>query len=184
MRRYSVFVAAGVSSALMGSGSSTAFCAPTLTAALQTTSDYAALEKKLTEISKLAGIDALLGWDQMVMLPADSSSARNDQKSALASVIYEKKTSPELESLIIDLLKADLSVLPSDYERAVVRDAVILYNLAVRQNKEMTVRQAELDGRGYQVWAGSCLAVLLSVDTSSALSSNSHNLYYSPRHVI
>lgn len=165
MRRYSVFLAAGVSSVVMGNrGCSTAFCSPTSTTALQTTTNYAALEKKLTEISKLAGIDALLGWDQMVMLPQDSSSARNDQKSALASVIYEKKTSPELESLITDLLKADLSVLPSDYERAVVRDAGILFFLAVRQTKDMTVRQAELDGRGYQVWAGN---VLHAVNTSS-----------------
>ena len=153
MRRYTVFIAAGLSSVVMGSrGCGTAFC--TASSTVQTTSQYAALEEKLKEISRLGGIDALLGWDQMVLLPSGSSAARNDQKSALASVIYEKKTSPDLESLISDLLKSDLSVLPSDYERAVVRDAEILFNLAIRQTKDMTVRQAELDGRGYQVWAG------------------------------
>ena len=154
MRRYTVIIAAGMSSVVMGNRScGTAFCTSTSTP-VQTATKYAALEEKLKEINKLGGIDALLGWDQMVLLPTGSSSARNDQKSALASVIYEKKTCPELKSLINELLEADLSVLPSDYERAVVRDAEILFNLAVRQTKDMTVRQAELDGRGYQVWAG------------------------------
>lgn len=158
MPRYSVLTfAAGMSSVAMGTrGSATAFCAVASTAA-QTTSNYAALEEKLKEINKLAGIDALLGWDQMVMLPSEGATARNDQKSALASVIYEKKTSPEMKTLITELMGSDLSVLPSDFERAIVRDAGILHHLAVSQTKDMTVRQAELDGRGYQIWAGSNL---------------------------
>lgn len=155
MLKYSVLtVAAGMSSVVMGSRCGTAGFCTLATTAVQTTSNYAALEEKLKEINKLAGIDALLGWDQMVMLPTESSTARNDQKSALASIIYEKKTSNEMKVLIAELIGADLSVLPSDYERAVVRDAEIIHNLAVRQTKEMTVRQAELDGRGYQIWAG------------------------------
>ena len=154
MLRFSVLTLAGMSSSVMGSrGCAAGFCLATINSA-QTTSNYAALEVKLKEINKLAGIDALLGWDQMVLLPTGSSTARNDQKSALAGVIFEKKTSPELKSLIAELVGSDLSVLPSDYERAVVRDADILVHLAVSQTKDMTVRLAELEGRGYQIWAG------------------------------
>jgi Carboxypeptidase Taq (M32) metallopeptidase len=165
MLKYSVLTfAAGMSSVVVGSRCGTGGFCTLATTAVQTTSNYAALEEKLKEINKLAGIDALLGWDQMVMLPTESSTARNDQKSALASIIYEKKTSNEMKTLIADLIGADLSVLPSDFERAVVRDAEIIHNLAVRQTKEMTVRQAELDGRGYQIWAGNNRALQLEKD--------------------
>jgi hypothetical protein len=63
----------------------------------------------------------LLGWDEMVMLAPASAPARNDQKSALSGVIYEKQTSPQLKSLIDQLLAGDLSSLPTDFERANVR---------------------------------------------------------------
>jgi Zn-dependent M32 family carboxypeptidase len=57
----------------------------------------------------------------MVMLAPGSAPARNDQKSALSGVIYEKQTSPQLKSLIDQLLAGDLSSLPTDFERANVR---------------------------------------------------------------
>ena len=154
MRKSSLLhFAAGIGSAMSGKIATAGFCTLTSNSA-RTTSNYVALEEKLKEIDKLAGIDALLGWDQMTMLPSGSSTARNNQKSALASIIYEKKTSPEMKSLVTELIESDLSVLPSDFERAVVRDAAIILHLAISQTKDMTVRQAELDGRGYQIWAG------------------------------
>ena len=154
MRKSSLLhFAAGIGSAISGKIATAGFCTMTSSSA-RTTSNYVALEEKLKEIDNLAGIDALLGWDQMTMLPSGSSTARNNQKSALASIIYEKKTSPEMKSLITELVESDLSVLPSDFERAVVRDAAIILHLATSQTKDMTVRQAELDGRGYQIWAG------------------------------
>lgn len=63
------------------------------------TAKYGLLTEKVTEIEKLSGIKGLLGWDEMVMLAPGSAPARNDQKSALSGVIYEKQTSPELEKV-------------------------------------------------------------------------------------
>jgi len=118
-----------------------------------TTTKYGQLTEKLTEIEKLNGIKGLLGWDEMVMLAPGSSTARNDQKSALSGIIYEKQTSKELEKLITELKTSALSELPTNYERAVVRDAARDYDLTVRKSKDMTIREAELEGRGYQTWA-------------------------------
>ena len=116
---------------------------------------YGQLTEKLTEIEKLAGIKGLLGWDEMVLLAPGSATARNDQKAALSGVIYEKQTSPELAKLITELKTSALSELPTNYERAVVRDAARDYDLTVRKSKDMAIREAELEGRGYQVWAAS-----------------------------
>lgn len=88
----------------------------------------------------------------MVLLSPGSATARNNQKSALTTVIFEKQTSPELQSLLTELLTSDLSVLPSDYERAVVRDADRDFSLTARKTKDMAAREAELEGRGYQTW--------------------------------
>ena len=118
-----------------------------------TTTKYGQLTEKLTEIEKLNGIKGLLGWDEMVMLAPGSATARNDQKSALSGIIYEKQTSPELNSLITELKTSAMSELPTNYERAVVRDAARDYDLTVRKTKDMTIREAELEGRGYQTWA-------------------------------
>jgi carboxypeptidase Taq len=130
MRRYTAMTVAASFSTLLGvrGGSTAAFCTAS-SSSMQIFSKYSALEEKLKEIEKLSGIKGLLGWDEMVLLSSGSATARNDQKSALSSVIYEKQTSPELESLLTDLLQSDLSVLPSDYERAVVRDADRDYSL-------------------------------------------------------
>jgi Zn-dependent M32 family carboxypeptidase len=45
----------------------------------------------------------LVGWDEMVLMKSGSSEARNQQKAALAAVIYEKETSKELEDLLQSL---------------------------------------------------------------------------------
>ena len=120
---------------------------------LVTTTKYGQLTEKLTEIEKLAGIKGLLGWDEMVLLAPGSATARNDQKAALSGIIYEKQTSPDLAKLITELKTSTLSELPTNYERAVVRDAARDYDLTVRKSKDMAIREAELEGRGYQVWA-------------------------------
>ena len=118
-----------------------------------TTTKYSQLTEKLTEIEKLNGIKGLLGWDEMVLLAPGSATARNDQKSALSGIIYEKQTSPDLANLITELKSSALSDLPTNYERAVVRDAARDYDLTVKKSKDMTIREAELEGRGYQTWA-------------------------------
>lgn len=45
---------------------------------------------KLKEISALSGIDSLLYWDQMVMMPPGGSTSRSAQKSALTGVLHDK----------------------------------------------------------------------------------------------
>eukprot|EP01035_Chromulina_nebulosa_P019725 gene19725-25653_t len=88
----------------------------------------------------------------MVLLKPGSANARNEQQAAISAVIYEKQTSEELGKLLYDLSSSDLNLLPSDFARANVRDALRDYTLTIRKSKEMTIKDAELEGKGYESW--------------------------------
>lgn len=115
--------------------------------------NYALLEKKLHDIENLNGVNGLLGWDEMVMLAPGSADARSKQKSVVASLMHKMQTDADLGKLVDVLKNSDLSHLPSDYERANVRDAHRDYTLTSRKTKEMATLEAELEGKGYQTWA-------------------------------
>ena len=106
--------------------------------------------KRLREINALEGISGLLGWDEMVMLPSGSSGCRGDQKSALAGVLYDKKTDPTLGKILTEL-KADPSKL-NNVQAAVVRDAHKEYIRSSAIPKELAQRMAQLETTGYEAW--------------------------------
>ena len=60
---------------------------------------------KLEGITQLSRCSAVLGYDQLVFMPATASAERGAQLAALASVIHEKKTDPELLSLMDQALE-------------------------------------------------------------------------------
>ncbi|KIY91519.1 hypothetical protein MNEG_16445 [Monoraphidium neglectum] len=66
---------------------------------------YEKLCGKLRELNALEGISGLLGWDEMVMMPPGAAESRGAQKSALAGVIYDKKTDKEVGALLEELKK-------------------------------------------------------------------------------
>jgi hypothetical protein len=61
---------------------------------------YAHVLQKLQQITHLNQAKALLSYDQLVFMPKAASAARGAQMSALASVIHELTTSPELKQAI------------------------------------------------------------------------------------
>lgn len=93
--------------------------------------------------------------DETVMMPENSEAARNAQKAALAGVSYEKKVNPKVGEAL-DILakhKKDVDAWATAYDKAVIRDAARDYALHTRKTKDMAMRSAELEGRGYSTWA-------------------------------
>lgn len=113
---------------------------------------YNVLEEKLKEIGYLEGARSLLGWDTQVMMKTGSALSRDSLNSALTAVIYDKQTSNELGQLIEELVSSNLTDLPSDYEKANVRDSKRDFDYIIRKPKELAVRESELEGIGYQTW--------------------------------
>ena len=89
------------------------------------------------------------------MMPENSETARNLQKAALAGVTYEKKVNPKIGEALDKLAKHknEVDKWASEYDKAVMRDAARDFALYTRKSKEMAMRSAELEGRGYSTWA-------------------------------
>jgi carboxypeptidase Taq len=87
------------------------------------------------------------------MLPSGSAPARAFHKATLAGILHEKKTHPSLHRLLPFLASPEvLALLPSAEARANVRIAHKDWELQNKKNKEMTAREAELEGKGYAAW--------------------------------
>jgi len=85
------------------------------------------------------------------MMPQGASDSRGQQKSAIAEVYHEKRTSKRLQELVDTLAKLDLNEL-NEYERANVRDAKRKLDRLIRMPKELAAYEAELTTRGYNIW--------------------------------
>uniref|UniRef100_A0A7S1WYZ1 Carboxypeptidase n=1 Tax=Tetraselmis chuii TaxID=63592 RepID=A0A7S1WYZ1_9CHLO len=114
------------------------------------TQDYGDLCSRLKTIAHLEGVSGLLGWDELVMLPSGAAACRSSQKEALAGVIYEKKTEPEIGRLLEKLLPKMEAMDPNS--AAVVREAERDYKRLTAISKGMAEKMARLESEGYQSW--------------------------------
>ena len=65
-----------------------------------------ALEKlrdRLAELVDLGAVEMLLGWDQLVMMPADGAPGRAEQLGTLARLTHERATAPEIGQWLEEL---------------------------------------------------------------------------------
>ena len=111
---------------------------------------YSETAKSLREITALEGISRILGWDEMVMLPSGSSGSRADQKSALAGVIYDKRTNAKLGENLSELKSVSSSL--SAVRAAVVRDAHKEFVNSAAIPKNLAQRMATLESTAYEAW--------------------------------
>ncbi|GLC44578.1 hypothetical protein PLESTM_001617300 [Pleodorina starrii] len=125
---------------------STAVAAPT-----EPAQAYDALCERLKEISSLNGIAGLLDWDEMVMMPPGAAGSRASQKAALAGVLYDKETDPQLGALL-EALKAAPGETLNEVQAAVVRDAAREYVKKTALPKELAQRVARLKSEAYAAW--------------------------------
>ena len=111
---------------------------------------YADVARKLRDITQLEGINGLLGWDELVMLPSSSAECRGEQKAVLAAITYDKKTEPGLGQLLESLRQKTGEL--TAVENAVVRDASKQYRRDSAIPKELAVRCAKLESEAYEKW--------------------------------
>lgn len=117
---------------------------------LNTISLYNETTLKLREITALEGISGLLGWDEMVMLPSESNDCRGNQKSALAGVIYDKKTDSKLGQSLEVLQQHNHEL--NAVQAANVRDAYKEYIKSIAIPKELAQKIAILETKAYEAW--------------------------------
>jgi carboxypeptidase Taq len=110
-----------------------------------------ALEKlraRLAELSDLASIEMLLGWDQLVMMPAQGAESRGCQLGALARITHERATSDEIGGWLEELDGAVLVGVDGDIVRVARRD----WERARRVPEELAVELARAGTEGQEIW--------------------------------
>ncbi len=112
---------------------------------------YGQLVKQLEEISRLGGIRGILHWDQEVILPEGGHGARSKQMSALAGVIHEKSTDPDLGRLIDSLHASDQDLFDAN-QRCNLREAKRDFDMETKVPRELVQEISELESRGHHVW--------------------------------
>ncbi len=112
---------------------------------------YSDLVDKLEEISRLGGVMSTLHWDQEVIMPSGAAENRAKQISALAGVIHERSTDPELGECLSALSKEDPSSFNA-FEACNIREAQREYDKATKVPKKLVQEMAELGSKGHFVW--------------------------------
>ncbi len=112
---------------------------------------YCALVRRLEESSRLGGVMGILHWDQEVIMPAGASESRAQQIGALAGVLHEKTTHPEMGKLLDELFAADENKFTAP-EWCNIREARREFHIATRVPKVLVTELAELSSRSHQIW--------------------------------
>ena len=106
----------------------------------------------MAELSDLAAIGMLAGWDQLVMMPADGAAARAQQLGTLARLTHERATSAEIGDWLDEIDAAGDASALDELDRDVVRLARRDWEHARRVPEELAVERARAEADGQESW--------------------------------
>ena len=161
--RSSVVFASASSSAATPSSSclaSVRSASTTMTSSIEllqeTSPSFKTLLTKLKANTQLQRVQAVMGYDQLVSMPQAASEERGHQLGALASLVHEKTTDPELKKLIEESFKDA----EESKDGAADSDAKRLLELerrAIEENErvspELAAKAASLGSTAHAAWA-------------------------------
>lgn len=106
------------------------------------------LRERLAELADLSGVQMLLEWDQMVMMPSAGGPTRAQQLGTLARLTHERATAQEVGDWLEELEGGPLE----DLERDVVRLARRDWERASKVPQELAVERARASTEGQEIW--------------------------------
>lgn len=110
---------------------------------------YALLEQRFREIGDLGHAQAMLGWDEAVMMPTGSGARRGDVLATIAGIVHRQLTSQETADLIA--AAADESEL-DEWQRANLREIGRAHTQATALPAALVVERSRLSTRCEQTW--------------------------------
>jgi carboxypeptidase Taq len=108
----------------------------------------ALLRARLGELSDLYGVEMLLGWDQLVMMPCEGAPARAEQLGTLARLTHERAVAPEIGAWLEELEGTALDELDGDIVRLARRD----WQRARRVPDDLAAELARAATAGQEIW--------------------------------
>jgi carboxypeptidase Taq len=106
------------------------------------------LKERMAELADLAGVEMLLSWDQLVMMPEQGGAARAQQIGTLARLTHERATAEEIGDWLSELEGASLDELDDDVVRIARRD----WERASRVPEDLAVELARASADGQEIW--------------------------------
>jgi carboxypeptidase Taq len=117
---------------------------------METHSEYQELLTKLKRLDRISSIGALLGWDEQVNLPPQSTALRAEQQAVFTEIIHREASSPEIGTLIESVERGESQLTPE--QAAVIRDARKEYDRLTKIPAEFAARRAKAQSLAYTAW--------------------------------
>ncbi|MFH1447010.1 MAG: carboxypeptidase M32 [Chloroflexota bacterium] len=110
------------------------------------------LNALFAEIIDLTHIQALLGWDQLVLMPPGGTEDRGNQAALIGGMIHERMTSDEVGKLITDL-ETEIGDLSADIDEArTVKRIKRLYEQQTKIPKELLIEFIKVTTAANNIW--------------------------------
>jgi carboxypeptidase Taq len=106
------------------------------------------LRERMAELADLGAVQMVVGWDQLVMMPAHGAAARASQLGTLARLAHERSTDTRVGQWLAQLEGAELDELDRDMARLARRD----FERARRVPDELAAELAHASAHGQEVW--------------------------------
>lgn len=113
-------------------------------------SAYTELLTHLKRLDRLSSIGGLLGWDESVNLPPESSPLRGEQQALFTEILHREASDPRIGELLHDLESASGELDPGP--AAVLRDARVQYDRLTRIPAEFAARRAKARTASHHAW--------------------------------
>jgi carboxypeptidase Taq len=106
------------------------------------------LRRRMAELADLTHLEMLLGWDQLVMMPQEGASGRDEQQGTLARLTHERATAADIGGWLSELDGVTLDELDRDIVRLARRD----WQRARRVPEELAAELARASTDGQESW--------------------------------
>lgn len=105
------------------------------------------------EIYDLAGVSALMNWDQTTYMPSGGGAARARQSALIERLAHERRTDPAVGRLLDDLQPTIDAQPAGAVQSALFREMRKQYDRATRIPADFAAAFAEHTAKSYMVWA-------------------------------
>jgi carboxypeptidase Taq len=110
------------------------------------------LRERLAELTDLSRTQALLAWDQQVLMPVRGSATRAEQRATISRISHQKFTSPEVGKLLDGLRAWGEQQEYDSLEASLIRVAARDWQKACRVPAELRADMSRAASLGQQVW--------------------------------
>src|ERR1700685_2545289 len=113
------------------------------------------LRNRLAELVDLGAVEMLLGWDQLVMMPAEGAPGRAEQLATLARLTHERATATELGRGLDELedeQAGDRGAQLDELDRDIVRIARRDWERARRVPEDLAAELSRASATGQESW--------------------------------